>query len=322
MNWTRTTAILCAAALFAAGCGSGTGAGTGRSSTKRLAFVTNTPSDFWTIARKGTEKADAELADVTVEFRLGDGTAATQKRIVDDLLAKGIDGIAISPVDPANQTAMLNDAAKQALLFTHDSDAPNSNRECYVGTDNVAAGRQAGDLIKEALPQGGSIAIFVGKLDARNAQERLQGVKEAIAGTKIQILDVRTDDTDQVRAKANVSEMLVGHPDIAGLVGLWSYNAPAILSAVRDAGRIGKVKIIAFDEEDDTLGGVKSGAIVGTVVQQPYEFGYQAITMMAKVLKGDRSIIPATHQLFIPTQVIRQNTVDEFKTKLAQLRGR
>src|SRR5690349_8632508 len=202
MSLKRTIGLICATLMLWSGCARE------KSSTRRLAFITNNAADFWTIARKGTEKADAELTDATVEFRLGDGTAATQKRIVDDLLAKGIDGIAISPVDPANQTAMLNDAAKQALLFTHDSDAPSSKRECYVGTDNVAAGRQAGDLIKEALPQGGSIAIFVGKLDARNAQERLQGVKETIAGTKIQILDVRTDDTDQVRAKANVSEML------------------------------------------------------------------------------------------------------------------
>ena len=293
-----------------------------RSSTKRLAFVTNNAADFWTIARKGTEKADAERADVTVEFRLGDGTAAAQKRIIDDLLAKGVDAIAISPVDPANQTAMLNDAARQALVFTHDSDAPDSRRECYVGTDNVAAGRQAGELIKEALPQGGKIAIFVGKLDARNAQERLQGIKESIAGSTIALIDVRTDDTDQVRAKANVSEMLVSHSDVAALVGLWSYNGPAILNAVRDAGRIGQVKIIAFDEDDETLTGVKSGAIVGTVVQQPYEFGYQSITLLAKALGGDRSGIPPTHQLFIPTQVIRQNNVDEFRTKLLQLRGR
>jgi ribose transport system substrate-binding protein len=262
------------------------------------------------------------LADITVEFRLGDGTAAAQKRIVDDLLAKGVDGLAISPVDPANQTAMLDDATRQALVFTHDSDAPNSKRECYVGTDNVAAGRQAGELIKEALPQGGGIALFVGKLDARNAQERLQGIKEAIAGSKIEIIDVRTDDTDQVRAKANVSEMLVSHPDVAALVGLWSYNGPAILNAVRDAGRIGQVKIIAFDEDDETLTGVKSGAIVGTVVQQPYEFGYQSITLLAKALKGDRSGIPPSHQLFIPTMVIRQNNVDDFRTRLAQLRGR
>ncbi len=316
MSLKRTAALICLSVLVVSGCARE------RTSTKRLAFITNNAADFWTIARKGTEKADAELADVTVEFRLGDGTAAAQKRIVDDLLATGVDGLAISPVDPANQTAMLNDAARQALVFTHDSDAPDSRRECYVGTDNVAAGRQAGDLIKEALPQGGTIAIFVGKLDARNAQERLQGIKESIAGSKVTIVDVRTDDTDQVRAKANVSEMLVSHPDVAALVGLWSYNGPAILNAVRDAGKIGQVRIVAFDEDDETLTGVKAGAIVGTVVQQPYEFGYQSITLLATVLKGNRSGIPPGRQVFIPTQVIRQNNVDEFRTKLTQLRGR
>ena len=95
MSVTRTTALMCATLVLLSGCGRE------RSSTKRLAFITNNAADFWTIARKGTEKADAELPDVTVEFRLGDGTAAAQKRIVDDLLAKGVDGIAISPVDPA-----------------------------------------------------------------------------------------------------------------------------------------------------------------------------------------------------------------------------
>jgi ribose transport system substrate-binding protein len=316
MSLKRTAAVCCLVLLALSGCVRE------RPSTKRLAFITNNAADFWTIARKGTEKADAGLPGVEVEFRLGDGTAAAQKRILDDLLAKGVDGIAISPVDPANQTAMLNDAAKQALVFTHDSDAPDSQRECYVGTDNVAAGRQAGELIKEALPQGGKIAVFVGKLDARNAQERLQGIKESIAGSAVQIIDVRTDDTDSVRAKANVAEMLVSHPEVAALVGLWSYNGPAILNAVRDAGRIGQVKIVAFDEDDETLTGVKSGAIVGTVVQQPYEFGYQSITLLEKALAGDRSGIPPSRQLFVPTKVIRQDNVDEFRTALTQLRGR
>lgn len=316
MRLKTAVALTCAAALVVAGCGRKS------SSSHTLAFVTNNASDFWTIARKGTEKADAERADITVQFRLGDGTAAGQKRIVEDLLANGVDGIAISPVDPANQRAMLDDAAQRALVFTHDSDAPASKRACYVGTDNVAAGRQAGELIKSVLPQGGKIMLFVGQIDARNAQERLQGIKEVIAGTKIEVLDVRTDDTDRVRAKANVAETLVAHPDVAALVGLWSYNGPAILNAVRDANKIGQVPIITFDEEDETLTGVKSGAIAGTVVQQPFEFGYEAMTRMAKVLAGDRSVIPSSGQVFIPTRVLRQNDVDEFRKKLTELRGR
>ena len=296
---------------------------TQQSSTKKLAFVTNNAADFWTIARKGCEQADRELANVDVEFRIpSDGTAAEQRRIVDDLLAKGVSGMAISPVDPVNQTQMINEVAKQILLLTQDSDAPQSDRACYLGTDNVAAGRQAGELIKEALPQGGKIMVFVGKSDARNAQERFQGIKEALQGSKVEILDLRTDDTDRVRAKSNVSDTLVKHADVAGLVGLWSYNGPAILNAVKDAGKVGQVKIICFDEEDETLAGVKDGSIFATVVQQPYEFGYQSVLLMAKVLGGDSSSIPPNKQRIIPTLIIKQDNVTEFTTKINRLRGR
>ena len=289
----------------------------------RLAFVTNNAADFWTIARKGCEKAGEELKNVNVEFRItADGTAAEQKRIVDDLLARGVSGLAISPVDPVNQTAMLNDAAKQALVMTQDSDAPQSDRLFYLGTDNRAAGRQAGELIKQALPQGGKIMIFVGKIDAQNAQARYQGIKDALAGSNVQIIDVRTDDTDPVRAKANASDTLVRYPQISALVGLWNYNGPAILNAMKDAGKVGKVKIICFDEDDQTLAGIKDGAIYATVVQQPYEFGYQAVKMMAKILGGDRSVIPASKRLFIPTLVVNRDNVDEFTARINHLRGR
>ena len=288
----------------------------------KLAFVTNNASDFWTIARKGMEKADSELADVSAEFRItSDGSAGEQKRIVDDLLTQGVNGIAISPVDPENQTQLINEAMKKALIFTQDSDAPASDRACYVGTDNVAAGRQAGGLIKEALPNGGKIMLFVGKLDARNAQERVQGIKEVLQGTKIEILDIRTDDADNARAKANAADTLVRYPAINAMVGLWSYNGPAILSAVKDAGKVGQVKIVTFDEADETLAGIQEGAIHATVVQQPYEFGYQAIKLMTQALKGDRSVIPENKQIIVPTLVVNKGNVADFTAKLRELRG-
>lgn len=289
----------------------------------KVAFVTNNASDYWTIARKGVEKADTELNNVTVEFKIpSDGTAAEQKRIIDDLLSVGTSGIAISPVDPDNQTQLINETAKKALVVTQDSDAPTSDRALYVGTDNVAAGRQAGDLIKEALPNGGKVMLFVGKSDARNAAERIQGIKESLQGSKLEILDIRTDDTDRVRAKSNAADTLVKYPDVAALVGLWSYNGPAILNAVKDAGRAGQVKIICFDEEDETLAGVKEGSIYATVVQQPYEFGYQSVKLMAQILGGDKSAIPANKQINVPTLIIKKDSVEDFIKKVNQLRGR
>jgi ribose transport system substrate-binding protein len=323
MNSRRVLMVLVAAIGLLAGCRSQESAGTGGAKILKLAFVTNNSADFWTIARKGVEKADAELADVEADFRLtSDGTAADQQRIVDDLLTKGVDAIAISPVDPQNQTSLINAAAQKALVFTQDSDAPQTDRACYIGTDNVAAGRQAGMLIREALPEGGSIMLFVGKLDARNAQERVQGIKEAIAGSTVKIIDVRTDDVDDVRAKANAADTLVRYPDIKALVGLWSYNGPAILNAVREAGKIGRVKIIAFDEADETLRGVSEGAIHATVVQQPFEFGYQAITLMAQAVRGDKSFIPESKQIIVPTLVVNRANVEQFTKKINELRGR
>src|SRR5215216_4775323 len=311
--------------ILLASCQPATSGGTnsGAATKRKLAFVTNNASDFWIIARKGTEKAAREIPNIEVEFRIpSDGTAAEQQRVVDDLLAKGIHGIAISPVDPANQTPMLNRAASQTLVVTQDSDAPNSDRVCYIGTDNVQAGRQAGELVKEALPQGGKIMVFVGVLDAANAQQRYQGLKEALAGSNVQIIDVRTDNTDRVRAKSNAADTLVSVPDVAGMVGLWAYNGPAILGAVKDAGKIGKVKIIAFDEEDETLSGIKNGAIYATVVQQPFEFGYRSMELMSKILNGDKSQIPASKQIFVPTLAVKKGDVEEFTKKINGLRGR
>jgi ribose transport system substrate-binding protein len=82
------------------------------------------------------------------------------------------------------------------------------------------------------------------------------------------------------------------------------------------------VRIVAFDEADDTLAGVKDGSIHGTVVQQPYEFGYQAIMRMAQAVRGDRSFIPASKQIIVPTQVVKRANVEEFTTRINELRGR
>ena len=326
-GWFRAGAVAVAlTAALAGGCKkSDSSAGGGGNGPKalNLAFVTNNASDYWTIARAGVDKAKTEVQNVNVDFQIpGDGTAAQQKRIIDDLLAKGVDGIAISPVDAANETPMLNDVAGQTLLITQDSDAVKSNRACYIGTDNVAAGRQLGDQVKKALPGGGKIMVFVGTLDAQNAHDRYQGLQESLKGSNVSIIDVRTDDTDRVRAKANVQDTLTKYPDVAGLVGLWSYNGPAIVNVVRAAGKVGKVQIVCTDEEDETLAGVKSGAIYATIVQQPYEFGRLCIVDMAKYLRGDKSVIPAGKQIFVPTKAVTKDTVDAYEKHLNELRGR
>ena len=105
------------------------------------------------------------------------------------------------------------------------------------------------------------------------------------------------------------------------MVGLWSYNGPAILQALRPENMVGKIKIVCFDDEKDTLAGIKEGAIFGTVAQQPFEYGYQAVQVTARLLRGDRSVIPGNKIIVVPTIVIQRKDVDEYTKKLNQLLG-
>ena len=174
----------------------------------------------------------------------------------------------------------------------------------------------------KALPNGGKCMGFVGLPGADNARERIEGVKEVIKGTKIELVDVRADDIDQTRAKRNVEDTITAHPEINCMVGFYSYNTPRIYEALKEAGKIGKVTIIGFDEEPITLGGVKEGTIAGTVVQQPYEWGYQGMKDMAKYLEGDKSFIPANKLIIIPTKIIDKSNVDAFWAELKARQGK
>ncbi|MDU1491366.1 MAG: sugar-binding protein [Bradyrhizobium sp.] len=292
----------------------------GAADKKVLAFVVNGASDFWKIAEAGVKKAQGELPDYSLQLKYPEqAAAAVQQRMLDDLVAAGAAGIMVSAVDPKNQTEHLNKVAAQTVLFTTDSDAPQSKRIAYIGSSNTELGKDAGKLMLKALPNGGKCVGFVGLLGADNARERIEGVKETIKGSKVELVDVRGDEIDQTRAKRNVEDILAAMPDVSCLVGFYSYNTPRIYEVLKEAGKLGKIKIIGFDEDPITLGGVKDGAIEGTVVQQPFEWGYQGMKLMAKVVQGDKSGVPANGIIIVPGKVIEKSNVDDFMAQMKQM---
>jgi ribose transport system substrate-binding protein len=290
---------------------------------KTLAFVVNGATDFWKAAEAGVKKAQGELPNYNLVFKYPEqASAAIQIRLMDDLVASGVAGIMVSSADPKTSSEALNRIGGQVALFTTDSDAPETKRIAYIGSSNVDAGKQAGEIMKKALPNGGKCMGFVGLLGADNAKERIQGVKDTIKGTKISLVDVRGDDIDQTRAKRNVEDTLTAHPEIDCMVGFYSYNTPRIYEALKDAGKLNKITVIGFDEDPITLGGVKEGSIAATVVQQPYEWGYQGMKDMAKFLEGDKSFIPGNKLIIIPTKIIDKANVDSFWAELKQRQGK
>lgn len=284
---------------------------------KELVFVVNGASDFWKLAEAGVKKAQGELPNYDLEFKYPEqAAAAIQQRLMDDLVAAGADAIMVSAVDPKTSTEALNRIGAQVPLFTTDSDAPDSNRVAYIGSSNTDAGKQAGEIALKAMPDGGKCIGFVGLPGADNARERIEGMKATLAGSKVELIDVRGDDIDQTRAKRNVEDALAANPDIACLVGFYSYNTPRIYEVLKESGKLGQVKVIAFDEDPITLGGVREGSIEGTVVQQPYEWGYEGMKLMAKYLEGDKSVVPENKLIIVPTKIIDKANVDSFEAEL------
>ena len=275
----------------------------------KVAFVSNNVDPFWSIARAGAEKSAGEN-DVDLVFRMPDpGDAATQKEVIDTVLNQGVKAIAVSVTDPTNQTPYFKNAVVTNVpLLTQDNDAPDSGRVCYIGTDNVQAGHAAGRLVKEAMPKGGVIAIFVGNLSALNAIQRRQGLLDELAGqTDAQGEKVTVDGKDylkfgdyrlyggpayldlpekETKCLTNAQDCLTAlqkEKDVC-LIGLWAYEPPQLLTAAANDPR---VKIVGFDEAPGTLDGVANGRIYGTIVQNPNQFGYKAVKIMAALAKGE-----------------------------------
>jgi ribose transport system substrate-binding protein len=275
----------------------------------KVAFVSNNPFDFWTFAQAGCDKAGPENGVEVVFKKPGQGDAAVQQEIIDSLVNQDIKAIAISVIDPTNQTAYLDGVAANVPLITVDNDAPASKRLCYIGTNNYEAGREVGKLVQEAMPGGGVVAVFVGQLEALNARQRRQGMLDELGGRaapadintiepspdgqeygKYKLLRTFTDQTDGAKAENNASDallLLANEPNVC-LVGLWAYNPPAILNAVAKQKKLGQVKIVGFDENKETLQGVADGHIYATVVQDPFHFGVESVQVMAKLAKGEK----------------------------------
>jgi ribose transport system substrate-binding protein len=290
---------------------------------KQLAFVVNAASDFWKLAEAGVKKAQGELPNYELQFKYpAQGTAALQNALMDDLVAAGTDAIMISSVDPKTSVDAFNRIAGQVPLFTTDSDAADSNRIAYLGSSNTDAGVQAGEVAIKALPNGGKCMGFVGFLGADNAKERIAGFKKAVEGKGIELVDTRGDDVDFARARSNVDDVLAANPEINCMVGFYSYNPPKIYEALQAAGKLGQITVIAFDEDPITLGAVKDGSFAGTVVQQPFEWGYRGMKLMAAYMEGDKSGVPADELIIVPTKIIDKANVDQFEADLKAALGK
>ncbi len=268
---------------------------------------------YWDACRKGMESQMA-VRGVKAEF-IGPevSDAAKQVAIIESVIARKPAAIAISPNDPATVQDVISKATAAGIkVVTWDADAPDSERLMYIGTDNVAAGATAGEELAKALGGKGKVAILTGSLTALNAQQRVQGFREAMKNyPDIEIVAEEPTDDDAAKSLSTAEALLQAYPDLAGFYGVTGNGVPGAGKAVQGAQMCGKVKIVGFDVVPQGIELMKAGCVDALISQRP--FGMTAQTLDIMIDLADGKPIPAP-SVDTGVEVVYPDGLDTFLT--------
>jgi ribose transport system substrate-binding protein len=239
-------------------------------------MVVNILATYWVAGKQGDSQAAKELGIAAHYEGPSQGQLATQVSEFETLTSTGATGIFTSVIDPTSEGSIINKAVAKGIdVVAIDSPVPaNVKSFVYVGTPNFTAGQAAGIAMKKALPQGGDVAILTGSLTAKNALQRIAGFKAALAGSSVKVVSTENDNGVAATASSNASAVLASNANLKGLYGVYSYDGPAAAVAVKAKNDIGKVMVVADDNEPGTVSGLKDGSVYASIIQQPFMQGY------------------------------------------------
>jgi ribose transport system substrate-binding protein len=250
----------------------------------KVAVIGKSVHPYWANVEKGVADAAAALGVQADFFVPTQEDIAAQISTMEGYIAQGYDGIAVAPSDPKAMEATIAAAMEAGIpVITLDTDAPDSVRLAYVGTSNKAAGVVAGEEMAKLLPDGGQVAIGTGSLTALNSLERMEGFREGMGDAITVVEPVNNDKEDSATALELANASLVANPDLAGAFGVYAYNGPAWAKAIKEQGKAGTVKVVAFDATDEHIEFLKEGLIDVLVAQREYFQGYNSVELLTKM---------------------------------------
>lgn len=270
--------------------------------------------------RKGAEDAAKALgAEHGLNIRIVWQTPTTedakqQAQYLQDL-ANQCDGIAISVSDANMLTQPINDVVAQGIpVMTFDSDAPNSDRFAYFGTDNYEAGVRLMDELAAAMNEQGVVAILTGSSKPPNLNARVQGVQDALAKypnmSLLRVFDNESEDSK--RAVEVMEQAQAANPEITGwaMVGGWALYTDNALDNIR-----GRAKVASLDAMPSQLPYVERGEVEVLLGQNSYEWGYKSVELLLARVHEKES--PADPIVKSELKRVDRDNLAEYRAELA-----
>lgn len=260
----------------------------GESETKKLeiAFLCKSAHTYWDDIKLGANTV-AQNSDIKLTFEMPiRETAEGTKRKIEELCEAGISGLAVSTSYPEAIAPVIKRVVEKGIpCVTIDTDIPGSGRLLYVGTNNLVAGKVAGNTLAKAMKFQGDLVICTGSVTAQNAKERIEGFKETMARySKINIVSIENDGENPTKAYNLAKSCIAKHEGLAAFYGVFSSNGAAAARAVKDSARR-DIHIVCFDVLKDTVELIREGYIDASIGQRPYFIGSRAVDVLIQIVK-------------------------------------
>ncbi|HVO21282.1 MAG TPA: sugar-binding protein [Anaeromyxobacter sp.] len=243
-----------------------------------------------------------------------------QVKVIEDLIAQHVDGIAISALDDAGLVPVIADATKAGIkVITFDAPAPSSAALEYIGTDNESAGVAAGKKMAELMKGKGNIVILQGGLGATNLNLRTKGFKAALAKSPgIKVLEVVDEQGDFNISMNKTEAVLQTYPDVTAIFSVSAEGAPAAAQVLKQQGKAGKILLAGFDDLKDTLEGIRDGTVAFCLVQKTFKMGWLSVEALLDATKGKKlPKVTDTGVLFVTKDNVG-SYMDEMKKEFAK----
>lgn len=261
-------------------------------------------NDYWRLIEEGAKKAASEN-NIYLEYvapQKADNDQALM--LLDRMISAKVDGIITQGIEGPHFVDLVHKGIERGIpITTIDTDVTSSERKAYVGSDNFHAGKQLGEAIIKYTTDEQYVGIVTGRQDAVNQQERVDGLKEAVADyPRIKVVATEVSNITKTGAAKATYSLLKEHPEITALAGTSALDGVGMVEGLKDIAPNKDVYVAAFDILPETLELIKENKINATIAQYPEEMGYDAIGVMMDLQAKDM----LENEKYTKTRIIRQ----------------
>ena len=257
----------------------------------KIGFITKFPVPFFASMEDAAKEYAA--ANPGIELVFGQGASATdiegQIAQIESMVTQGVQGIAITPVDPTVATAL--DAAVKAgvKVVLMDNDIPGwTNRTALATTDNYAAGKIAGEYLKSVLKGGDTLGILEGVPGVPSLDDRVNGMKEGLGGLDVKFVGGGATDCTEEKGLALAEDILTANPDLKSIYAACGPPAAGAAQAIKNANLSGKVILVGFDFCCGEAEALEAGIENATVAQFQKKMASLGVEALAKSIRGEK----------------------------------